>query len=242
MNPPECDIRRAFLVVVLQSGKVVRIGNLSVPVGQAAAEMQGAFRRSLATRSTGTLLEIGSRSRSGVTRRDMTPAGWTYVGLDVMAGPNVDIVGDAHELSSIFAANSFDAVMSFSVLEHLLMPWRFVVELNRILKVGAIGLFTTHQTWPVHDAPWDFWRFSDKAWAGLLNPATGYKIHSANMGEPAFVVAQRCHAITNFGTEQHGYLSSNVIFEKTAETKLDWPVSLQDVLTSAYPPGEISLS
>jgi len=157
-----------------------------------------------------------------------------------MAGPNVDQIGDAHELSIIFPLKRFDAVMSLSVLEHLLMPWKFVIELNRVLNIGAIGLFTTHQCWPVHDAPWDFWRFSDRSWTSLLNRFTGFEIIETAMGEPAFVVAQRCHTVTNFGFHQGGFLASNVLFRKVSETTLTWPVGLTDILSSSYPKGELS--
>jgi len=179
-------------------------------------------------------------ARSAVTRRDFVPDSWGYQGMDIIAGPNVDIVGDAHELSSMFPQQRFDAVMAFSVLEHLLMPWKFILELNHILNDGAIGIFTTHQCWPLHDQPWDFWRFSDRAWAGLLNHETGFEIIEASMGEPAFVVAQRCHPVTNFGLQQGGYLASNVLFRKIGPTRLNWPVRLHDIVQTGYPEGELA--
>ena len=51
----------------------------------------------------------------------------------------MDVVGDAHTLSRHYPDAAFDAVMAFSVLEHLLMPWKLVIELNRVLKPGGIG-------------------------------------------------------------------------------------------------------
>jgi hypothetical protein len=225
----------AGLEVTYLGGGREWIGHLGSPRGQRAALLGESFFQMLREQSDGTILEVGSRARSGITRRDLVPEGWRYVGMDVMTGPNVDIVGDAHELSAMIPANSVDAVMAFSVLEHLLMPWKFIVELNRVMKAGAIGIFTTHQCWPVHDHPWDFWRFSDKAWDALLNPATGFATIEAAMGEPAFVVAQRCHPITNFGTTQSGFLASSVLFRKTADTTLEWPVKLTDIINSSYP-------
>ena len=152
-----------------------------------------------------------------------------------MAGPNVDVVGDAHALSGLYPAEHFEAVMAFSVLEHLLMPWKFVLELNRVLKRDAIGLFTTHQSWPLHDAPWDYWRFSDKAWAGLLNRATGFEIIDAQLGEPAHLVAQRCSPTTAFAARPSAYLASFVLFRKVGGTELEWPVDLQEVTDTRYP-------
>ena len=58
------------------------------------------------------------------------------------------------------------------------------------------------------------------------------------MGEPAFVVAQRCHPVTDFAPVPAGYLASNVLFRKVAETSLRWPVKLCDIVGSAYPEGE----
>src|SRR5262249_19828853 len=114
----------------------------------------------------GTLLEIGSRARSGNIRRDSLPAGMSYVGLDVKAGDNVDVVGDAHELSELFSPERFDAIMSFATFQHLIMPWKVAIEMNRVLRVGGLVFITSHQTWPMCDVPWDFWRYSDRAWHG----------------------------------------------------------------------------
>ena len=170
-----------------------------------------------------------------MVRRNWVPAGWGYSGFDIAAGPNVDVVGDAHALSRSYEPGRFDAVMAFSVLEHLLMPWKFVIELNRVLKPGALGLFTTHQCWPLHDQPWDFWRYSDMAWTGLLNPATGFEIIAAKMGEPAYIVAQKCAPATAFSSQAQGALASFVLFRKTGETTLQWPVELADITATSYP-------
>ncbi|WP_396593663.1 methyltransferase domain-containing protein [Brevundimonas sp. R86498] len=184
---------------------------------------------------TGALLEIGSRARSGFSRREMTPAGWTYTGLDVLDGENVDVVGDAHRLSKLFPDQRFDAVLSVSVLEHILMPWKLAIEMNRILNVGAVGFFMTHQGWPLHDAPWDFWRFSDQAWRALFNPATGFEIIEAHMGDPVYMVPRHLHAACAYGMDYLSYGASAVLFRKISETTLEWPVELEDIITTSYP-------
>jgi hypothetical protein len=227
----------AALVATLEKGGTVRVEALGEAVGDPAHALSAQFQAMLAARPPGMLLEIGARARSGVIRRDWAPAGWQYSGFDIMGGPNVDVIGDAHALARHYEPARFDAVMAFSVLEHLLMPWKFVIELNRVLKAGAVGLFTTHQCWPLHDQPWDFWRFSDTAWAGLLNPATGFEIIAARMGEPAYVVAQRCSVATAFAEQPAGALASSVLFRKTAETRLEWPVELGEILGTRYPGG-----
>lgn len=234
-NAPAASVAAATLKVDFWRGKSLVIGDLGVATSDPAHALMSQFLREIGAQPSGKLLEVGSRARSGIARRDLAPAGWTYEGLDVVPGPNVDTVGDAHQISRMYPPESFDAVMSISVLEHLLMPWKFVVELNRVLKVGAIGIFATHQCWPLHDEPWDFWRFSDNAWPALLNPMAGFEIIDAQMGEPAHVVANKLHAATAFSPQPAGALASFVLFRKIGDTTLDWPVELTDVIESSYP-------
>jgi len=192
------------------------------------------FAERIRTMPHGSMLEIGSRARSGVIRRGLAPSAWKYVGLDIAPGPNVDVVGDAHELSRLLSPNSFDAAMSLSVFEHLAMPWKVVIELNRVLKPGGLVFIQTHQTFPLHDEPWDFWRISADAWPALFNAKTGFRIIDSGMAEPLMFVARRWHPGVNLH-ESRGCAVSSVIAEKVGETELTWDVDLRDVLGSRYP-------
>lgn len=229
----------ACLVIEYDWGGTTIIPKLGHARENPSSALTSQFWAALLKAPVGRLLEIGSRARSGIVRRELVPSTWSYTGLDVVHGPNVDLVGDVHEVSSLFPKSSFQAVMAFSVLEHLLMPWKMIIELNHVLATGALGLFTTHQCWPLHDQPQDFWRFSDRAWDALLNRVTGFEIIKAGMGEPAYVVAQRCHPVTNFGLQQGGFLASSVLFRKIGPTELQWPVSTNDIIDTAYPGGNL---
>jgi hypothetical protein len=220
---------------VLDDRACVKVASLGDPPNTPTNAVIEKFFASVRAMSAPKTLEVGSRARSGLTRRVFLPADAVYIGCDIKTGPNVDLVCDAHRLSSALQPGYFDAVMAFSVLEHLLMPWKFVIELNKVLKEGAIGLFTTHQCWPMHDEPWDFWRFSDRAWTALLNPATGFEILEAKMGEPAFIVAKDCHNVTNFAPTPGGFLASNVMFRKVSSTSLEWPVDPSSMTSDPYP-------
>jgi len=223
------------LWAILTNGETAEVGVLGRGSPSAAGELFDQFLNTVRTMNAPKVLEIGSRARSGITRKQLLPADTRYMGVDIVNGPNVDKVCDAHALSTALSGAQFDAVMAFSVLEHLLMPWKFVIELNKVLMPGAIGIFTTHQCWPLHDAPWDFWRFSDRAWTALLNPATGFEIISAKMSEPAYVVAADCHPITNFAPVPLGFLASNVLFRKVGTTVLEWPVEMSAITKDFYP-------
>ena len=51
------------------------------------------------------ILEVGSREVTGRSRAREEFSAADYVGFDYYEGPNVDVVGDAHKLSTYFIFN-----------------------------------------------------------------------------------------------------------------------------------------
>jgi SAM-dependent methyltransferase len=194
----------------------------------------------LHTLKSGSVLEIGSRSRSGIDYRGFIPADLSYVGMDILPGPNVDVVGDAHELERLLGRDRFVAAFSRSVFEHLAMPWKVAVELNRVLKPGGIVFTGTHQTWPLHEEPWDFWRFTQHSWTALFNPSTGFEVLETACGEPARIHAVRPNPSTRALQDLPAFLGSASIVRKVSETGLEWPVPLGTAARDSYPPGELA--
>ena len=130
------------------------------------------------------ILELGARG----SRADPRLRGdGEYVGFDIHPGPNVDVVGDVHELSRL-VTGAFDAVYAISTFEHLAMPWKAILEINAVLAEGGLLFVATHQSWPPHELPWDFWRYSPAAFQALLTPHTGFEILRAESGLPAMIV------------------------------------------------------
>jgi hypothetical protein len=198
------------------------------------------FLAALAQFRSGAVLEVGSRARSAITRRNRIPSHLTYVGLDILPGPNVDRIGDAHELSALFPDQRFVAIFSTSVFEHLAMPWKVALEFNRVLVTGGLVYTSTHQTFPIHEAPWDFWRFSNYSWSALFNAATGFEIVETAVGEAARIHAIRGSSVTRTTATAPAYLGSASIVRKTAETTLAWAVPVSAVTHSPYPSGELT--
>ncbi|MFC3124509.1 methyltransferase domain-containing protein [Pseudoroseomonas globiformis] len=231
------EVADAVLMLRFADGSERGVTGLGAAEDDPAKALTPRFAAMLKEQGPGQLLEVGSRARSGNVNRHLVPEGWGYTGMDVLAGPNVDVVGDAHRLSTLFPERRFDGVMAFSVLEHILMPWRFAVELNKVMNLGGVALFTTHQSWPMHDQPWDFWRYSNTSWAALFNHATGFEVVAAGLGERVFLTAERLHPVTAFtDTDLHsGWGMSAVLIRKTGETALEWPVEPEDVIQSSYP-------
>jgi SAM-dependent methyltransferase len=55
---------------------------------------------------------------------------------------------------------SFDTLLSTQVIEHIFDTKKFVLECNRILVPGGIGIFTIPFVWQCHAEPYDFYRFT----------------------------------------------------------------------------------
>jgi len=185
-----------------------------------------------------SILEIGSRNVTGVTRRDLFPHCEDYVGFDVLAGDGVDIVGDAHRLSESCPLEHFDFVYSVSVFEHLLFPWKVVLEINKIMKTGGYMFLSTHPVWPTHELPWDFWRFPCNGLDALFNKYTGFQIVSIAEGVPA-----KIYSLSEDAPARDHYLFTvnqavALIVRKTGSYRSDllkWDIDIKDVINTMYP-------
>lgn len=180
------------------------------------------------------VLDIGGRARSKVDRSQEFSVA-EYVVLDVLAGENVDVVGDAHELARFFPPEHFDAIYSVAVFEHLLMPWAVVAQMSRVLKTGGIALISTHQTLGLHDMPWDFWRFSDTAWDALFNRRTGFEILERALDAEQYVVPFICRPSKYTAEKSAGFEGSAALVRKIGPCTLSWEVTTKDLITTTYP-------
>lgn len=198
------------------------------------AHMSRRFHEIVLTMSSPKLLDIGGRRRSKLDRSQEWP-GIDCKVLDIMTGDNVDIVADAHEMSHDIEANSIDAVYSVSVFEHLLMPWKVVVEMNRVMKLGGYAFIHTHQTMGLHDTPCDFWRFSQDAWEALFNKSTGFEIIDRGMDDEQFLVPMVYHEGKLGFENSAGFEGSAVLVRKVGDAAVEWPVRVGDVTKTIYP-------
>lgn len=113
------------------------------------------------------VLEVGSKSYSEQdTYRPLFGDGFEYTGLDVEAGPNVDIVTKGYVWSEI-ADDSFDLVVSGQTFEHNPFFWVTFGEMARIVRPGGCIFITAPGAGPVHRFPYDCWRFYPDSWRAL---------------------------------------------------------------------------
>jgi len=111
-----------------------------------------------------------------------------FIMTDIENGIDVDVVADAHKLAEKFGENSVDAIVACSVFEHLEKPWVVAKEFEKVLKAGGAFFIQTHQTFPLHAYPSDYFRFSDLALKSLFEWAVDVE---TEMEFPCQVVSER---------------------------------------------------
>lgn len=135
------------------------------------------------------LLECGTRN-SSPARASFVKAlrgDLLYTGLDFQAGPGVDLVMDLHDLSAL-PTGHYDAILICSTLEHVRRPWKVAEQLARITsRQGGILYCQTHQSFPLHGYPDDYFRFSTGALGEIFSRESGWKILESGYEYPCTV-------------------------------------------------------
>lgn len=226
----QLELRRTDQTIAIP---ILHIGALHREHSRAASSSIHRWIDTITDRSR--VIEIGSRSRTSQSIRSQLKG--SFLGIDIVPGSGVDVVADAHLLSDAIAGQTFTHAFSTSVFEHLLCPIQAVSELNAVLEIGGLAYIHCHQTWGYHEAPWDFFRFSDSAWRAIFNEVTGFEVIETTMGDEAIVVP-----ITEWGNAaihrqadfRGAYQTSTVLARKVGPSRMHRIFSAED-LKRVYP-------
>lgn len=227
---PEKTIDNSKVAVRFDNGNLLR----PIPKGdQSVHALLARFREMVAAKPAPSLIEIGSRARSGHVHRHMFPADCRYLGIDIKEGPNVDLVTDAHTMAGV--EEKFDFAYSASVFEHLIMPWVAAQALNRVLNDGAIIYIQTHPAWPLHEIPWDFFRFSKDSWSSIFNAFTGFEIIGAGYAIEASMTPYCMEGGALQGLDDYPtYLLTSCLARKIGEPRVNWLVDPSEIYDLKY--------
>jgi SAM-dependent methyltransferase len=92
-----------------------------------------------------------------------------FASSDYHQGHNLDLTWDGKSIP--LDAQDIDTVFMTEVLEHVHKPGELLREVRRVLKPGGILFMTVPFTWPMHELPFDYHRFTPIALRAYLEEA-----------------------------------------------------------------------
>lgn len=120
--------------------------------------MRDLVSRYLDPRVSLRILDIGSYDVNGTYRDIFDKPSWRYIGVDIAAGPNVDLVLKSpyrYPVRDGFA----DLVISGQTIEHVEFFWLSWQEMVRVVRPGGLIFLIAPSRGPEHLHPVDCWRF-----------------------------------------------------------------------------------
>lgn len=132
---------------------------------------------------TAPVLDVGSYDVNGHVR-DLCPT--PYIGCDIVAGPNVDVVYDGRTLPAEDGSKA--TVVCLEVFEHCADPCRLAAEIVRVLKPGGTALITARGCGFDYHHPPDRWRFMPGALAELFSDFGCVAVEQADPQSPGWFV------------------------------------------------------
>lgn len=136
-----------------------------------------------------------------------------WIGVDIEAGQDVNVVADIQRLSHFFCPGYCNAIFIDAVLEHVARPWTVGEQVAIVTKIGGMVYIETHQTFPLHGYPSDYFRFSTKALQEIFNQELGFKCISTEYITPCLIVP-KTNIIGGWDLECEAYLNVAAVFEK----------------------------
>lgn len=112
------------------------------------------------------VLDIGSMNVNGTYKKFFDRPNWRYLGLDLVEGPNVDVVLKSTYRLPI-SSFSQDVIVCGQVFEHVQFFWLTWLEMIRVLRPGGVIFLVAPSRGPEHRFPQDCWRFYPDGYQAL---------------------------------------------------------------------------
>lgn len=151
------------------------------------------------------VLELGTKQ--SIDNRTTMHKAWIphakeYYGTDFDEGKDVDILADVHEISHVLNKQNtypkeYDIIISASTFEHIRNPFKAMEELSKILRKDGTIFVCTHNCFPIHAYPYDYWRFTIESLEAIMIDA-GIKVLGASYTFPCDIESKQDPRSKNF--------------------------------------------
>lgn len=123
--------------------------------------------------SKGKLLDIGCGNKPYLSLQPLVVE--EYIGCDIVQSSErlVDIICEATAIP--LPDNCFDTIVSTQTIEHVYDHKKMLQEANRLLRSGGVIILSGPMYWPLHEEPYDYYRFTKHGFRAILEEA-GFKV------------------------------------------------------------------
>ncbi len=139
----------------------------------------------LAGGNTYAILDVGSYDVNGTYREIFADSRYHYTGLDMQAGPNVDIVPANSYIWREIENDSYDVVISGQVFEHVEFFWITMAEIARVLRPGGLTCIIAPRGFEFHRFPVDCYRFDVDGMVALARYCNLTPLHASTNRAPS---------------------------------------------------------
>ena len=160
----------------MREENVERLNSAETHIGHPHFLVYRALFRALTTaaqQAHGALLDIGCGNKpyEGLFAGKIS----SYTGCDIVQSSKrcVDILCPATQIP--VESGSFDTVLTTQVIEHVEDHQALIAESYRVLRPNGILLLSGPMYWPLHEEPYDYFRFTKYGFRYLLNKF-GYEV------------------------------------------------------------------
>jgi SAM-dependent methyltransferase len=141
-----------------------------------------------------TVLELGSgkqvSGRYTYSARHLFPTAKEFICTDI----NPDFGHQVLDVTTMKTKNKYDIILCLNVLEHVYEFQKAVNNMHRALKTKGILCVALPFTFPLHDEPGDYWRFTEHALRKMLSSFSKVEIkpqRSRKLPTGYFVIARK---------------------------------------------------
>jgi ubiquinone/menaquinone biosynthesis C-methylase UbiE len=126
-------------------------------------------KNAIAEYANGKVLDIGCGNKP--YEKEFLENSKEYIGCDIVQSSlqKVDVICDATNLP--FHAGEFDAVFSLQTIEHIAEHQQMLNEAYRVLKPGGYIVVSGPFYWPLHEEPYDYFRFTANGFSYVFHKA-----------------------------------------------------------------------
>jgi SAM-dependent methyltransferase len=126
----------------------------------------------------GTLLDLGCGSMPYAALIEERISG--YVSTDMRPNQQFPPMVCSDSLHLPFKDGSFDSILCTQVIEHVRNPFMLMSEIGRVLRTGGCLVMTMPALWPLHEEPYDYFRYTKY---GLIELATVNNLEVVKVAE-----------------------------------------------------------